>query len=63
MEAFSVLIQQKIGINMLGKRIFYRAPIHDSFKFRGLSEPKIVQRFWIISIILALISLFTIKVR
>ena len=62
-EAASVLIQEKIGINWLGKRIFFRAPLHHTFQFRGLSETKIVQRFWIISIILAMISLITIKVR
>jgi phospho-N-acetylmuramoyl-pentapeptide-transferase len=62
-EAFSVLIQEKIGINRLGRRIFFRAPIHHSFQFRGISEPKIVQRFWIVSIILALISIASIKIR
>lgn len=62
-EAFSVLVQQKLGINRLGKRIFYRAPLHDSFKHIGLSEPKIVVRFWIVSVILAMVSLLSIKVR
>lgn len=62
-EAFSVLVQQKIGINRLGKRIFFRAPLHDSFKYRGYPEIKIVIRFWIISIILVLISIASIKVR
>jgi phospho-N-acetylmuramoyl-pentapeptide-transferase len=62
-EAFSVLIQEKIGIKWLGRRIFYRAPIHHSFQLRGISEPKIVQRFWIVSIILALISIASIKIR
>ena len=62
-EAFSVLIQQKIGINMIGRRFFYRAPIHHSFQHTGMSETKIVIRFWIVSIILALISIATIKVR
>jgi len=63
MEAFSVLIQQKVGINILKRRIFYRAPIHHSFQFKGIPEPKIVQRFWIISIILALVALSTLKLR
>lgn len=62
-EAFSVLVQQKIGINIIGKRIFYRAPLHHSFQHIGMSETKIVVRFWIVSIILALISLATLKVR
>lgn len=62
-EALSVLIQEKIGINRLGRRIFFRAPIHHSFQFRGMAETKIVQRFWIVSIILALISLASLKIR
>ncbi|MDY0017119.1 MAG: phospho-N-acetylmuramoyl-pentapeptide-transferase [Candidatus Delongbacteria bacterium] len=62
-EAFSVLIQEKIGIKWLGRRIFFRAPLHHSFQFRGMPEPKIVQRFWIVSIILALISIASIKIR
>ena len=62
-EAFSVLIQEKIGIKWLGRRIFFRAPIHHTFQFRGMSEPKIVQRFWIVSIILALVSIASIKIR
>lgn len=62
-EAFSVLVQQKIGINILGRRIFYRAPFHDTFKHMGFSETKIVQRFWIVSIILSLVSLLSLKIR
>jgi len=62
-EALSVLIQEKIGINRLGRRIFFRAPIHHTFQFKGMAETKIVQRFWIVSIILALISLASIKIR
>jgi phospho-N-acetylmuramoyl-pentapeptide-transferase len=62
-EAFSVLIQEKIGINWLGRRIFYKAPIHDAFQHRGLAETKVVIRFWIIAGILALVSLLTLKIR
>lgn len=62
-EAFSVLIQEKIGINWLGRRIFYRAPIHHSLQHRGLAETKVVIRFWIIAGILALIGLSTLKIR
>ncbi|MBU4485425.1 MAG: phospho-N-acetylmuramoyl-pentapeptide-transferase [Candidatus Delongbacteria bacterium] len=62
-EALSVLIQEKIGIRRLGRRIFFRAPIHHSFQFKGMAETKIVQRFWIVSIILALISIASIKIR
>lgn len=62
-EAFSVLIQEKIGINWLGRRIFYKAPIHHTFMYRGLAETKVVIRFWIIAGILALIGLSTLKIR
>ena len=62
-EAFSVLIQEKIGINWLGKRIFYRAPIHHGLQYSGLAETKVVIRFWIIAGILALIGLSTLKIR
>ncbi|MBI4553025.1 MAG: phospho-N-acetylmuramoyl-pentapeptide-transferase [Candidatus Latescibacteria bacterium] len=62
-EAFSVLIQEKIGVNWLGRRMFYRAPIHQTFQHRGLAETKVVVRFWIIAGILALIGLSTLKIR
>ena len=45
------------------KRIFLMAPIHHHFEKMGLHENKIIVRFWIVAIILALISLATIKIR
>ncbi len=62
-EGASVLIQEKIGINRLGRRIFYRAPLHHTFQHVGLAETKVVVRFWIISLILALLALGTLKIR
>ena len=62
-EAFSVLVQEKIGIKWLGRRFFQRAPIHHHFQSRGLADTKIVIRFWIIAGILALCSLATLKIR
>ncbi len=62
-EAFSVLIQERIGISKIGRRIFYRAPLHHTFQHRGIAEPTVVVRFWIISIFLALISIVTLKIR
>lgn len=62
-EFVSVLIQDYIGFRILGRRIFFRAPLHHTFQHRGLAETKIVVRFWIISGILTLISLGTIKIR
>lgn len=63
MEAVSVILQ--VGYFKLsgGKRIFLMAPIHHHFEKKGWSEPTIVFRFWIISIVLALIGLSTLKLR
>jgi phospho-N-acetylmuramoyl-pentapeptide-transferase len=62
-EAFSVLVQEKIGIKWLGRRFFERAPIHDHFRARGLADTKVVIRFWIVAGILALCALATLKIR
>lgn len=61
-EALSVLIQ-RYYYKLTGKRIFRMAPIHHHFELLGWAEPKIIVRFWIISIVLALISLTTLKLR
>ena len=61
-EALSVIIQV-LYFKRTGKRVFLMAPIHHHFEKRGWSEPQIVIRFWIISLILALIGLATLKVR
>lgn len=62
-EFLSVFIQDYIGIKLLKRRLFYRAPIHHSFQFLGIAESKIVVRFWILSIILTVIGLISIKLR
>ena len=62
LEAISVILQ--VGsYKMTGKRIFAMAPIHHHYEKKGWSEPKIIVRFWIISILLALVALTTLKVR
>jgi len=63
MELMSTFIQDFIGIRLLGRRIFYRAPLHHTFQHMGWGETKIVIRFWIISFILGLIALSTLKIR
>jgi len=63
LEFLSVFIQDYLGIKWLKRRILYRAPIHHTFQFLGIAEPKIVVRFWIVSILFALISLISIKLR
>lgn len=62
-EGFTSQVQDKIGVRWLGRRIFYRAPIHHDLQYRGLAETKVVIRMWIIAGILAIIALATIKIR
>lgn len=61
-EALSV-ITQVASFKLTGKRVFKMAPIHHHFELKGLSETKIIVRFWIISILLAILSLSTLKLR
>jgi phospho-N-acetylmuramoyl-pentapeptide-transferase len=62
-EAVTSQVQDKIGIKWLGRRLFYRAPLHHQLQHTGLAETKVVIRLWIVSLILALVSLATIKLR
>ena len=62
LEAFSVIVQV-ISYKLTGKRVFKMAPIHHHFEKKGWPESTVVIRFWIISIILALIGLATLKLR
>jgi phospho-N-acetylmuramoyl-pentapeptide-transferase len=62
LEAMSVIIQVAY-FKATGKRVFLMAPIHHHFEKKGWAEPQIVIRFWIISLVLALIGLATLKVR
>ena len=61
-EALSV-ITQVISFKLTGKRVFRMAPIHHHFELKGLDETKIIVRFWIISLLLAVLSLATLKLR
>jgi phospho-N-acetylmuramoyl-pentapeptide-transferase len=61
-ETFSVIIQVA-SFKLTGKRVFRMAPIHHHFEVKGWPEPKVIVRFWIVGIILALLSLTTLKVR
>lgn len=62
MEALSVMAQV-FTFKMTGKRVFKMAPIHHHFELKGWAEPKVIVRFWIISIVLALVTLSTLKLR
>ncbi len=63
METFSVIFQ--VGYFKLtgGRRIFRMAPLHHHFELKGWAEPKVIVRFWIISILLALLAIATLKLR
>jgi phospho-N-acetylmuramoyl-pentapeptide-transferase len=61
-ETFSVMLQVA-SFKLTGKRVFKMAPIHHHFELKGWPEPKVIVRFWIIGIMLALLSLATLKVR
>jgi phospho-N-acetylmuramoyl-pentapeptide-transferase len=61
-EAVSV-IGQVLSFRLFGKRIFLMAPIHHHFEKKGWPEPRVIVRFWIISVMLAIASLATLKLR
>lgn len=61
-EIMSVVIQV-VYFRWTGKRVFKMAPLHHHFELSGWSEPQVVVRFWIISIILSLVALSTLKLR
>ena len=62
METVSVMLQ--VGsYKLTGRRIFRMAPIHHHFELKGWPEPKIIVRFWIITVILVLVGLATLKIR
>jgi phospho-N-acetylmuramoyl-pentapeptide-transferase len=52
--------RKKYGV---GRRIFLMAPLHHHYQKKGYPEPKIVTRFWIVAIILAVVSIVTLKIR
>jgi phospho-N-acetylmuramoyl-pentapeptide-transferase len=61
-EAASVIIQ--VGsFKLTGKRVFKMAPLHHHYEIKGWAEPKIIVRFWILSFMLALLALTTLKLR
>jgi phospho-N-acetylmuramoyl-pentapeptide-transferase len=62
MEALSVIIQVA-SFKLRGKRVFRMSPLHHHFELSGWAEPKVIVRFWILSILFALLSLSTLKLR
>ncbi|MBT8039697.1 MAG: phospho-N-acetylmuramoyl-pentapeptide-transferase [Xanthomonadales bacterium] len=62
METVSVILQVA-SFKLTGKRIFRMAPIHHHFELKGWPEPRVIVRFWIVSVILVLAGLATLKIR
>ena len=62
-EAMSVIIQVGYFKMSNGQRIFKMAPLHHHFELKGWAEPKVIVRFWIVSIMLALLAVSTLKIR
>ncbi|PXC03639.1 phospho-N-acetylmuramoyl-pentapeptide-transferase, partial [Pseudomonas aeruginosa] len=62
METLSVMIQVA-SFKLTGRRVFRMAPIHHHFELKGWPEPRVIVRFWIITVILVLIGLATLKLR
>jgi len=62
METVSVILQVA-SFKLTGKRIFKMAPIHHHYELKGWAEPKVIVRFWIITVVLVLFGLATLKLR
>lgn len=62
METVSVILQVA-SYKLMGRRIFHMAPLHHHFELKGWPEPRVIVRFWIISLILVLVGLATLKIR
>ncbi|HOW63245.1 MAG TPA: phospho-N-acetylmuramoyl-pentapeptide-transferase, partial [Candidatus Contendobacter sp.] len=62
METVSVILQVA-SFKLTGRRIFRMAPLHHHFELKGWPEPRVIVRFWIITIMLVLIGLATLKIR
>lgn len=62
METMSVILQV-VSFKLIGRRLFRMAPLHHHFELKGWPEPRVIVRFWIISLMLVLVGLATLKVR
>ena len=61
-ETLSVMIQVA-SFKLTGKRVFRMAPLHHHFELKGWAEPKVIVRFWIITVILVLVGFASLKIR
>ena len=62
METMSVIIQVA-SYKMTGRRVFRMAPLHHHFELKGWPEPRVIVRFWVLTVIFVLIGLATLKIR
>jgi phospho-N-acetylmuramoyl-pentapeptide-transferase len=62
METVSVILQVA-SFKLTGRRIFHMAPLHHHFELKGWPEPRVIVRFWIVTVILVLVGLATLKIR
>ena len=63
METVSVILQVASSYKLTGRRIFRMAPLHHHFELKGWPEPRVIVRFWIITVMLVMIGLATLKLR
>ena len=63
LEIGSAFIQDYVGLKLLGRRVFYRAPFHSSWLHRGVSESKVTIRLWLLSAVFAVAALAMLKLR
>jgi phospho-N-acetylmuramoyl-pentapeptide-transferase len=61
-ETVSVILQVA-SFRLTGKRIFRMAPLHHHYELKGWPEPRVIVRFWIITVVLVLVGLSTLKIR
>jgi phospho-N-acetylmuramoyl-pentapeptide-transferase len=61
-ETVSVMLQVA-SFKLTGKRVFRMAPLHHHYELKGWAEPKVIVRFWIITVILVLVGLASLKIR
>ena len=62
METVSVILQVA-SFKLTGKRLFRMAPLHHHFELKGWPEPRVIVRFWVITVVLVLVGLTTLKLR
>ncbi|MEH6561279.1 MAG: phospho-N-acetylmuramoyl-pentapeptide-transferase, partial [Marinobacter sp.] len=62
METVSVILQVA-SFRLTGRRIFRMAPLHHHFELKGWPEPRVIVRFWVITVVLVLIGLASLKIR